>query len=418
MPEDRGVSEEKPKKIGVFLIPYFIIERGKNVMAKDERIKEYTLRDGATKFQFRVYAGIDPMTGKKVKITKKGFDSEKAAYTALIRLELDIQENGIPKKEQKKIFGEVYEVWFENYKNTVKESTWTNTKQYFKNHISEKFDDKIINKIDVLYCQKVVNSWSKKYPKNYKRYKNLVSNVLDYAVSLGYSNDNPMKKISVPRVIEEVSIEKDINFYTKEQLTQFLNEAANILDIKEFTFFRVLAYTGVRKGEAFALTWSDINMTKKTLTINKTVARGDKNKMMVNTPKTKNSNRVISIDDETLNLLTSWKKEQKKYYFKLGINTLNKNQLIFSDYKNRLHDPTVSRLWLRRVYKSSQVNKIATHGFRHTHASLLFEAGATLKEVQERLGHADIQTTANIYTHVTEKKKEETGLKFAKYMKS
>lgn len=62
------------------------------------------------------------------------------------------------------------------------------------------------------------------------------------------------------------------------------------------------------------------------------------------------------------------------------------------------------------------MKKIKTHGFRHTHASLLFESGASIKEVQDRLGHSDIQTTMNIYTHVTKTRKENTGDNFAKFM--
>ncbi len=63
-----------------------------------------------------------------------------------------------------------------------------------------------------------------------------------------------------------------------------------------------------------------------------------------------------------------------------------------------------------------ELKKIKIHGFRHTHASLLFEAGADIKDVQERLGHTDIKTTMNIYTHITPARKEETAEKFSKYV--
>ncbi|MFJ6958897.1 MAG: tyrosine-type recombinase/integrase [Ligilactobacillus ruminis] len=56
------------------------------------------------------------------------------------------------------------------------------------------------------------------------------------------------------------------------------------------------------------------------------------------------------------------------------------------------------------------------HGFRHTHASLLFEAGATIKEVQTRLGHSSSKTTLDIYIHVTQSKKQEVAQKFANYI--
>lgn len=66
--------------------------------------------------------------------------------------------------------------------------------------------------------------------------------------------------------------------------------------------------------------------------------------------------------------------------------------------------------------KNPDVYRISPHGFRHTHASLLFEAGATMKQVQSRLGHSNIKTTMNVYTHVTADAEEETATLFANFM--
>ncbi|WP_420491904.1 tyrosine-type recombinase/integrase [Neobacillus niacini] len=68
------------------------------------------------------------------------------------------------------------------------------------------------------------------------------------------------------------------------------------------------------------------------------------------------------------------------------------------------------------VIKKHTLHRITIHGLRHTHASLLFEAGASIKEVQERLGHSDIQMTMNIYTHVIDYLKEKTAEKFQRYI--
>ncbi|HEM1562118.1 TPA: tyrosine-type recombinase/integrase, partial [Listeria monocytogenes] len=79
--------------------------------------------------------------------------------------------------------------------------------------------------------------------------------------------------------------------------------------------------------------------------------------------------------------------------------------------------PSSTYSWLDNIFKHhTELKKITSHGFRHTHASLLFEAGASLKDVQERLGHADIQTTSNIYTHVTQEKKDSTASLFSDFM--
>lgn len=91
-----------------------------------------------------------------------------------------------------------------------------------------------------------------------------------------------------------------------------------------------------------------------------------------------------------------------KQYFILGYNTMNKKQLLFSNNKNDYLQPTVTRKYIKQICEKNLFKEIRTHGFRLTHCSLLFEAGASIKEVQDRLGHTDIQTTMNIYAHVSQ----------------
>jgi integrase len=84
-----------------------------------------------------------------------------------------------------------------------------------------------------------------------------------------------------------------------------------------------------------------------------------------------------------------------------------------------LINPTITKTWLRSVYrKYPKMKQISAHGFRHTHASLLFESGASLKDAQERLGHADINITANVYTHVTENKNRKVLSLFETFMEN
>ncbi|MFD1899997.1 hypothetical protein GQR36_07820 [Enterococcus termitis] len=145
-----------------------------------------------------------------------------------------------PKIEQKK-FKELFDLWFVNYKMTVKESTWASTDLLFSVHILPIFGDNYIDKMDVMFCQKEVNTWAENSPKNFKKYKNYTSNVFDYAVSIGVINSNPMKLITMPRG-EVLDIQKkDIPFYNKKELNEFL-EAAKDGDSKIYTFFFLLIY--------------------------------------------------------------------------------------------------------------------------------------------------------------------------------
>lgn len=104
--------------------------------------------------------------------------------------------------------------------------------------------------------------------------------------------------------------------------------------------------------------------------------------------------------------------------FKLGFNFLSQDNFIFPTVNNEITQPSKPTQWNNAICKKYGLRHIKVHGFRHTHASLLFEAGVSMQNVKERLGHANIETTMDIYTHVTKKQKEETANQFASYMEN
>lgn len=383
-------------------------------------IKKYTKKDGSTAYMFNVYLGTDPVTGKPKRTTRRGFASIKEAKLTLARLELDIEANGF-KTTKKLLFREVYELWLENYRHTVKLSTVNTTITYFKTAILPKFANLPIEKVSNSYCQKVVNEWSKQYV-NYRSYRNYVKMVLDYATMLKVISENPMRKIIMPKPVQRiVEVDPVENYYNMQQLEIFLNTIEKNERMKVYVLFRLLAFTGARKGEVLALTWDDINFKEKTIRFNKTLAKTEESTRHVQTPKTAQSKRVISVDDKTLDVLERWKKTQAKLLLTYGINTtFNNNQPVLASTDKRAmndyHSTVYPNHQLKTLIKKYEFPSITIHGFRHTHASLLFEAGASLKDVQDRIGHTDIKTTMNVYTHVTQKMKDNTAEKFAKYV--
>lgn len=378
-------------------------------------IKKYTKKDGTTAYMFNAYLGTDPMTGKQKRTTRRGFTTVKEAKLALSRLQVDIEENGFT-KQKNTTFKELYELWYESvYKNTVKESTRVKKTEMFTNHILPAFGKLKIDKISVKYCQKVVNQWCEKLVA-YREVKNNVTRVLDYAITLGLLADNPMKKIVMPKRKEVVNDEKIENYFSKDELQIFLDYVKQDLPMKWFVFFRLQAFSGFRKGESLALTWRDIDFKANTISVTKTLARGENNTLIIQTPKTKSSVRTISIDTTTMAILKEWRKKQALDMFKMGFNTNNEKQLVFSTLDNKPINHSNTTNYINKVIKRYDLKPVTVHGLRHTHCSLLFEAGAPIQVVKERLGHSDIQTTMNIYTHVTQKAKEDTAEKFAKYV--
>ena len=210
--------------------------------------------------------------------------------------------------------------------------------------------------------------------------------------------------------IEENEME---NFYTREQLIHFLRCLENEKNFKAYALFRLLAFSGMRKGEALALTWNEINFKTNEIRISRALSRGTNNCLYVKSTKTGIA-RTIKMDQNTMSILKDWKRKQKQDYLILGYNTLSPKQLVFSKENNTYLQPTKTGKWIMQAQKKYQLDKITTHGLRDTHCSLLFEAGANIKEVQDCLGHTDVQTTMNIYAHVSKKAKKEAIQKFEK----
>lgn len=371
-------------------------------------IKKYTKKDGSTAYMFQAYLGIDPLTGKKKRTTRRGFKTQKEAKLALAQLQIEIESNSFSKKNYS-TFKEVYELWFANYKHTVKESSVQRVQYLFNNQILPKFSHMRINKINTAICQKIVNEWNEENAPT--RLRSYTKKVFTYAMSLNLISSNPMDNILVPRKMSHQKTEKK-NFLDRYQLKDFLGLVKQQETFSIYTMFHVLAYTGLRKGELISLTWDDIDFTNQTLSINKTGYYLNGNPYITST-KTNKSTRIISVDKSTISLLKQWKLEQKKLLLSRGIPIKpDKKQLIFSSNNNNL----IHNSFLNEILRKYPQYNITPHGFRHTHASLLFEAGASIKQVQERLGHTNINTTLEIYTHVTKEAEKESAEKFLRYM--
>ncbi|AFM69539.1 tyrosine-type recombinase/integrase [Enterococcus hirae] len=376
-------------------------------------IKQYQKKNGEKAWYFKTYLGIDPLTGKKRYTTKRGFKTQKEAKIALARLEVLATDKKLV-KDNNYTFTQVKDMWIEQYKPTVRESTYLRVKFLFDKNISTFFGNKKIQSYNIAYCQEAINKWKEQYS-TYKALKCYTSAVFDYAKKMNLIKENPMKEVTFSKG-ERKQKKTKLKYFEKEELQDFLECCQKDKFLITYPLFRVLAFTGIRKGEALALTWDDVDFFNKTLEINKTITRNSDNKFISTPPKTNTSIRKISLDDETLNILKAWKTQQKRYLLAHGQHAKTKNQIIFSSKNNNCIDITRPNIILSRICKEHNFNDITIHGFRHTHCSLLFETGLSIKEVQERLGHSDIHTTMNIYTHVTKKQKERSADKFAAYL--
>lgn len=378
-------------------------------------IKKYTTKNGETRYLFQTYLGIDPATGKERRTTRRGFKTMKEAKQAERNLLLDVEENGLPSNQsdgfQDPTFEELAQLWLENYKTTVKPSTFENVKSKVEKMTEEHFKELKLKKITVAYCQKVVIELSKTYVL-YNHYLSVINRIFKYAVLMDILDSNPFDKVIKPKSRQ---VQRKGNFLTKEELKEFLKLAKTATLSYFFPLVHLMSYTGLRQGEAIALKWSDIDFENKKITVDKTATR-IKEKQTLQTPKTKNSKRVISIDPTTLSILKSWKKDQIKIYFKNGKHFEGDNNFIFTNQRGdwvHIHNFIP---YFKRFVTDHKLKPITPHGLRHTHASLLFSAGVEPKNISDRLGHSTVQITLDLYTHITEEQRTDTVEKLLEYM--
>jgi len=380
------------------------------------KFEKYETKSGKIRWRFYHYLGMDPDTGKPDEIRRQGFNTQSDAREALLKIIKDYEEYQKVSQNKKYRFEEVVDLWLIYYKQQVKVTTYASRKALFHNHILPFFKDYYIDRIDVLICQKAVNHWYKTYTES-ARLVNLVSQIFKFGINQGFCRDNPMEKTMRPKNTHK----KDYNapFYEKEELKSFLNAVKENESLRNYTIFHLLAFTGLRRGEVFGLQWKDIDFKRKTLSIERNLIYNEEvNQFEFSTPKTSSSIREIGIDDATIQMLLKWRNFQREFFLGRGINVNSPKQLVFTSQNNHYMTDGILRKIIKRITKQYNLPHITIHGFRHTHCSLLFEAGIHMKDVKERLGHSDIKTTMNVYAHVTKAERAKTADVFGEFMES
>lgn len=379
-------------------------------------IKKYTNTKG-TFYEISVYLGKNPITGKQINAHKRGFKTKKEASLWAETQRVELAKKGIIQhtREKTKItYREIYEHWLLGYETQVKDSTYYKTTSKFDNHILPIFGDMYVQDINTSLCQRALNTWYTTFV-DYKKIYYYFKRILIEAMADDHISKNPCDRVVVPKPKSDLELQEPIenNFWDKEQLNKFLENCK--LDSRPYiyAFFRLWAYTGLRKGEISALSWDDFNLDLGAVHIKRALTTDKNGRIIVGHVKTKASDRILPLDPITVSIMKKWKAAQKEWLFSHGFNTPN---FVFTNSKNNFISHSLPSKWIKQIAGECGVPYITPHGIRHTHCTLLIEANVALKEVQRRMGHSDINTTLKIYTHVTNKQKTEAIDLFSNYM--
>jgi integrase len=228
---------------------------------------------------------------------------------------------------------------------------------------------------------------------------------LNEAVKQGYIPVNYCQSVKLPKLTKSNDEDsKGIVAFTLEEQTKFLKM---LQGHKHETAITLTLGTGLRLGEMLALKWSDIDFTNNTLHVSRSIKwvtfisdDGKRQcKLIEQTPKTNSSIRAIPIPENIAAKLKQHRKKQLEVKMK-NREFYNDNDYLFCDkFGNPLDTKKIPRAF-KTVLKKAGIRDMKFHSLRHTYATRLFEVGVPIKTVQALLGHTDITTTMNIYTHV------------------
>ena len=186
--------------------------------------------------------------------------------------------------------------------------------------------------------------------------------------------------------------------WTPSELNDFLGRSA-ASDDRYYAVWVLLATTGMRRGEALGLRWSDIDVAAGRASIRQTVVAVNHG-VSFGTPKTAQGTRTVDLDPTTVVALRDHRKRQLEERILIGSGWRDHGLAFTRVDGEPLHPERVSREFQRRIERW-KLTPLTLHGLRHTWATLALQAGVHPKVVQERLGHATIGITLGTYSHVT-----------------
>ncbi len=228
--------------------------------------------------------------------------------------------------------------------------------------------------------------------KTLQHYHRLISSIMTTAVQWQVISSNPCNRVKPPKA------ERKEAEYLDEQQAIDLLKALEAEPLMYRTLYTLILNTGMRRGEACGLEWSDIDLEHNIIDINKSSLYLPNKGIYNDDTKNTSSRRVIKIPNYAAELLKEYRKAQTAERLKLGDKWDNSGKVFTSWNGKPVHPSTVTN-WFSDFAKRCDLSGIHVHSLRHTNATLMIFNGIDIKTVSSRLGHSNTTTTGNIYTH-------------------
>lgn len=362
-------------------------------------IRKRKAKDGRTSYQIILETERDPATGKRQRFYKTINGTKKDAEKELVRMKYSLDNNGSIFAPSAIKLGDWMEEWLSKHLIKQEETTKASYRERTEKRILPYLRNIPLKHVNNSHVQDWVNQLSEEglAPKSVKNLYLILNGAMKKAKKLNMIDHNPCDDIDLP-TIERYEAE----VYDTQEIQQCLNAAKGT----DMYLIAVLELSlGLRRGEIAGLQWSDIDLENGMIFItqNRVNAGGKK---VVKAPKSKAGRRVLQIGGKVAALLTE---EHQKYCKKV-----KQNGFVDSGYVIHKKDGTpfspdsLTQKWIR-FRRAHNLKEIRFHDLRHTCATQMVAMKVDNKTIQARMGHADIQTTLNIYAHCLPSMNQEAG---------
>lgn len=298
----------------------------------------------------------------------------------------------------------LYDEYIKSRQYEVRESTLEKSIEVLSHHVLKYLNSIKIDKLTV----PILQDWKRKIEEcgySIRMRKNIYGEfraMLNFAVKMEYLPKNPLLKVgNFKATLEE---HKEMDFYTPEEFKKFIKVSKEMAENSQndmtywnyYVFFCLAYFTGMRKGEIYALSWADVKDDE--ISITKSLNQKLKGEDRITAPKNRSSIRRIQIPKQMKKIL------DEHYQRCCSINGFSENLYICGGTR-AIRNTSVENINMKFAVAAG-IKKIRIHDFRHSHASFLANNGINIQEIARRLGHSDISITLKTYSHLYPKESE------------
>lgn len=353
------------------------------------------------------YFDLGKVDGKRNKIEKKGGRTKKEAEAALRKSLHEFDSCGSVINESDISIADYFDYWYKEYVLiNCKYNTQQNYKRIINNHIKPALGIYKLKSLTPAVLQEFLN---KKYRNGFT--KNTLSGfygVLSGALKMSVYpyqliKENPMHYVSMPKYNDTKKDKEGLKVISLEDFNKIINRFPQGSSF--YIPLQIAFNTGMRAAEVCGLTWDCVDLNRKTITVKKILIKQGR-EWTFGTPKTQSSNRTILIGKTLVSILKKHKKFQIENKLKYEQYYTENNFVCTKE--NGQSVTTDSLKYLSRIVNYELQISFNFHSLRHTHATMLLEAGANIKDIQCRLGHSKLSTTMDTYSHITDKLRQDS----------